>query len=69
MDDIDTAYAYLTREERPLFEPGAANCSVLYHRVSSDDPNFRMPFGTDAVALSQGEVCAIQMWIEAGGER
>jgi hypothetical protein len=46
--------------------PGDPECSELVRRVESDDPAFRMPVGADK--LSDGQRCAIRLWIERGAE-
>lgn len=48
-------------------EPGDAACSLIVRRLESTDRGFRMPPGSSA--LSAGERCAIEQWIEAGAAR
>jgi hypothetical protein len=47
--------------------PGDAACSPLMARLTSSDPNVRMP--KDGVPLAAGVVCAVQNWISQGASR
>lgn len=43
-----------------------SGCGLLARRLFSDDPSFQMPPGKP---LSDGELCAIAKWLEAGAAR
>jgi hypothetical protein len=47
--------------------PGMPECSLLMERLTSDDPNFRMPRGSPK--LDAGLLCAVQKWIENGAAK
>jgi hypothetical protein len=46
---------------------GNAECSLLMARLTSADPNVRMPKGE--APLSAGVLCAVQNWIDEGASR
>jgi hypothetical protein len=46
--------------------PGGAPCSELIVRTHSLDKPWQMPPGT---ALSEGERCALRLWVEQGALR
>ena len=47
----------------PRVEPTDAKCSVLMERLTTDDPDRRMPLRG---SLTDSQICAIQQWIEQG---
>jgi hypothetical protein len=47
--------------------PGDPACSPLMARLTSGDPNVRMPKG--GAPLGEGVLCAIQSWIREGASR
>jgi hypothetical protein len=69
LDDADTAYSLLLSppDTSPRVLPGNPACSLLVIRLSSSDPNFRMPPGP--TPLLPGEICAVVQWIAQGAAR
>ncbi|HZW10491.1 MAG TPA: PSD1 and planctomycete cytochrome C domain-containing protein [Phycisphaerales bacterium] len=52
---------------RPAIVPGDPEASELWRRVTSDDPDYRMPpRESNKRALSEQELAAIRAWIEDG---
>lgn len=51
----------------PRVEPGSPECSLLMERLTSDDPNFRMP--KNGAKLDEGRLCAVQTWIKNGAAK
>lgn len=68
LDDADVAYAALLGADGSLARvtPGDAACSPLVERLHAADAAELMPPGEP---LSDGELCAIQQWIDAGAPR
>jgi hypothetical protein len=68
MDDIDLAYNGLLGLDggKARVVPGDPECSLMVHRLESNDEDFQMPPGDK---LSDGERCAIRQWIANGAER
>ncbi len=58
---LDTREAVL---EAGIAEPGAADESSILERVTSDDPEIRMPL--EAPALSAEEIDVLRRWIDSG---
>lgn len=50
--------------EKAIIEPGDGGTGELFRRLTSDDPDERMP--PDAEPLTNGEVAAIRAWVDAG---
>ena len=48
--------------------PGSLRRSKLFHRISSDDPEQRMPPAESNLTLSENEVAILARWIEQGAE-
>ncbi len=65
LSDADQSYKLLLDGRRVL--PGDPSCSLLVKRLSSSDPNYRMPRGP--TPLSAGELCTITKWIAGGAQR
>jgi hypothetical protein len=65
---LDTkAGLFVEGSEGPVVVAGAPDRSALYLRVSSDDPDFRMPPpDADHPALTAEEVDLVRRWIEQG---
>ena len=71
--DLHPYYAYnslvgvTSQVEPPLLrvDPYNPDDSVLFRRVSSTDPNYRMPMGS---ALSIEDIENIRLWIEEGAQ-
>jgi hypothetical protein len=68
-DDPDRAYAMLLGKDgsRARVLPGDPACSLIMKRLSSTDPNYRMPRGP--TPLTPGERCTVTKWIAAGAAR
>ncbi len=49
-----------------VIEVGSAESSPLFQRISSDDPELRMPPPDHAKALSSEEISILKQWIDAG---
>ena len=65
LDNRDGALAELESEERAIV-PGNLNASVLLARVTSDDPDLRMP--PEGKPLTEDEVATLRSWIQEGAE-
>lgn len=67
--DKNKAYDYLLGhvDGRARVVPGDPECSILEHRLESNDPDFRMPLGNQP--LSEGQRCAIRQWIANGASK
>src|SRR6056297_1727530 len=52
---------------RPI-EPGSADDSELFLRITSDDPGMRMPPADKHPPLSAAEIDTLRRWIESGAE-
>jgi hypothetical protein len=61
--DRDAVYASVSM----FIEAGEPGCGPLSVRVHTDDASIRMPPGEEG--LSEGALCALAQWIEAGAER
>jgi hypothetical protein len=69
-ENADDAYGLLlgtTAGSHARVNPGDPGCSLIMKRLSSTDPNYRMPPGP--MALPAGETCTIVKWIAAGAKR
>lgn len=68
LDDRDMAYDYLLGDVdgRARVIAGDPECSLLVHRIESDDPEFQMP---PLAPLTDEERCSIIQWIDMGAER
>ncbi|ULQ51409.1 DUF1553 domain-containing protein [Flavihumibacter fluvii] len=68
--DIDTA-AYARLRESPgkvAIDPGDLNGSELFHRIISEDPEYRMPSLESHLNLSAKEKAILIKWIEQGAK-
>ncbi|MGI9428397.1 MAG: DUF1553 domain-containing protein [Bythopirellula sp.] len=64
---LDVAAAYLDEDESAsIVVPGNPHESELFLRVSSDDPDTRMPPAESGDELTPSEIAAIRQWIEDG---
>ena len=52
----------------PAIVPGKLDDGELYRRITSDDPDERMPPPQSGKSLSAGDVARIKTWIEQGAE-
>src|SRR6185295_10221665 len=66
LDDRDAAIAPGT--DAPAIVPGDAVKSALMERISSTDPDVRMPPPDKGAALSADEIALIRNWIDQGAE-
>lgn len=67
LETEDQAYTLLVEDSRARVIPGDPECSEIMRRVSFQIPGIGMPPG--GPMLSDGEICAITQWIEAGAPR
>ena len=67
LDTFEGATA-LTRWKKYSIVPGNLDESEMVRRISSDDPDYRMPPGDSGKQLSTEEIDIIRRWIEQGGE-
>src|SRR5262245_913259 len=65
---LDTAEAAAKRKGGPVVIAGQPEESELWRRVSSLDPDVRMPPEGKGRRLSEAEIATIRRWIEAGGK-
>ena len=66
--DIQSA-AYAALPESPgkvAIDPGSLNGSELFHRIVSEDPEYRMPSYKSHLSLSSKEKAILVKWIEQG---
>lgn len=56
------------RAENPIIKPGDRQASELIRRLTTADPDERMPPAKTGKALTQAEVEALGAWIDAGAE-
>ena len=65
------SFAYARLPESPgkvAIDPGSLNGSELFHRIMSDDPNYKMPSIKTNLALSPKEKAILIKWIEQGAK-
>lgn len=62
--DAQASWDHMMAEE--LVVPGDALCSPLFVRLASEDPEIRMPPGTNGLAPTA--VCSIGTWIADGAQ-
>ena len=58
--------AFKGGDNGPTIVPGNSGKSELIHRVSSADPDFRMP--PDGAPLDSNEIALLRSWIDSGAE-
>jgi len=69
LDLSDNAYAKLPQNpKKRAIVPGNPKKSELFKRISSDDPDFRMPPKEAHKTLSPTEVAIIERWIKQGAK-
>lgn len=68
-EDADRAYGMLLGRSgaRARVVPGDPSCSLIMKRLTSQDPSYHMPPGSES--LSPGALCTITKWIAAGAAR
>jgi hypothetical protein len=68
-DSKAAAFAVLDDEEGTyLIKPGHPDSSIAYRRITSRDPDERMPPPDSKLKLSRDEIETIRKWIEQGAE-
>lgn len=66
-DTEEGAFARLTESARAYaLVPGSLSKSEVFHRLISDDPDYRMPPPESNLALTPDEIALILKWIEQG---
>ncbi|UZD23331.1 PSD1 and planctomycete cytochrome C domain-containing protein [Algoriphagus halophytocola] len=69
---LDTeAGAYAALKEDPdqyVIKPGSLEESTVYHRITSEDPGELMPPPESNLALTEGEINLIKVWIAEGAK-
>ena len=69
LDIPDSAFAALGEDkDHYAIVPGNTAKSELFHRITSDDPEFAMPPSESNLTLSELEVATLIRWIEQGAE-
>ena len=68
LDTEEGAYAALKEGEGHAIVPGKLKESVVYKRITSDDPDWVMPPPESDLTLSEFEKKLITQWIEQGAE-
>jgi hypothetical protein len=51
-----------------VIAPGNPEKSEFFHRITSDDPDVRMPPADSKLALTQGEINILSQWIKEGAK-
>ena len=65
------SFAYAALPESPgkvAIEPGSLQGSELFHRIVSDDPEYKMPSQKSHLSLSATEKAILVKWIEQGAQ-
>jgi mono/diheme cytochrome c family protein len=67
---LDTEQGGVFREKdgKFLVKPGAPDKSELYKRITSKDPDEKMPPPDSNLSLSESEIASIRQWIEQGAK-
>lgn len=68
LDIEEEALAAMSESGRRMIQPGNLSDSELYHRISSDDPEYIMPPPESNLFLSDEEKALLSQWIEQGAE-
>ena len=68
LDDPEIAFNKLSSSNRVAIKKGNAKASEVYHRIISDDPEFKMPTSESNLSLTTKEKAIIIKWIENGAE-
>jgi hypothetical protein len=66
--DVEAVLSSKTESGRRVILPGDPQASELIRRITSEDPDERMPPGDTGKSLSEDEVQRIRRWIEEGAE-
>ncbi len=68
LDDPEIAFNNLTSSNRPALKKGNAKHSEVYHRIISDEEDYKMPTPESNLYLTNREKAIIIKWIEEGAE-
>jgi hypothetical protein len=69
LDEKESAFIMLdSLEESYLIKPGDLDKSLVFHRITSEDDEVRMPPPESNLSLSYYEIELIKRWIEQGAE-
>lgn len=68
LDTREGPFVELERSGRRAVVPGSLRKSALFHRVSSEDPDVRMPPPDSKLVLTAEEIAILTRWIEQGAE-
>ena len=68
LDEAKAAYARLANSGNYAITPGNLNKSEVFHRIVSDDPDYKMPDPESNLELTAYEKAVIIKWIEDGAE-
>ena len=66
LDLADQALA--DRDGQPAIVPGELESSEVWHRISSDDPDYVMPPPDAKLDLSQEQIATVARWIRQGAK-
>jgi hypothetical protein len=64
LDTKDGLFAL--KEDVAAVVPGKLDDSVMWLRITSDDPEFRMPHQSSNKKLTSDQIATIKLWIEQG---
>ncbi|WP_421828642.1 DUF1553 domain-containing protein [Larkinella sp.] len=68
LDIAESAYEALAESGKKAIVPGNLAKSEAYHRIISDDPEYRMPTPESNLVLTTEEKALLVRWIEQGAE-
>lgn len=68
LDTPDGAYEALSKSGNTAIVPGNLGKSEMYHRIVSNDPEYRMPTPESNLILTTEEKALLVRWIEQGAE-
>ncbi|MFC5412987.1 DUF1553 domain-containing protein [Larkinella bovis] len=68
LDTPDGAYEALSKSGKTAIVPGNLAKSEAYHRIISNDPEYRMPTPESNLVLTTEEKALLVRWIEQGAE-
>lgn len=69
LDQAETSYAELPESPgKRAIDPGNLKNSEFYHRILSQDPNYKMPTTESNLKLTSYEKATLVKWIEDGAE-
>lgn len=69
LDTEESAYGPLGEEgDRRAIVPGNLRRSEVYHRITSNDPDYRMPTPDSNLRLTEWEISVLTRWIDQGAE-